>query len=180
MLMKVLKYPDPFLTKVATVADLQTPEEQRRLRTLAHDMFETMYKNNGIGLAATQVGEDCRMFVISTNNWPLYNRDKEWEEFKSARNVYVNPVIVSKSEDTGYFNEGCLSVPGVTDQVVRARSIEVEYQTLTGELVQEKLSGLMAECFQHELDHLNGVIFIDHIPDKRRKKLDKKLGVKHE
>ncbi len=134
------------------------------LRELAENMVDTMRVNEGIGLAATQVNELKRLFVI----------DLEAFDENLAPQAYLNPQIIS-GEGNESLEEGCLSIPEVRSEVDRSLKIEVEYQTLAGETVRETLEGLHARVFQHELDHLNGVLFIDRLPLLQLKLLEPKL-----
>lgn len=143
---------DPALREKAGEVE-QVGDEIRRL---AEDMFETMYAAEGIGLAAPQVGVNRRLFVMDT-------RDPEIEP-----RALINPVIIERSgSERG--EEGCLSLPGLVGEVERSASIVVEALDLQGEPIRIEASGLHARCIQHEIDHLDGVLFIDHLsPLKRR------------
>ncbi|MBN2327761.1 MAG: peptide deformylase [Candidatus Omnitrophica bacterium] len=128
----------------------------KRLKKLIDDMFQTMYAENGIGLAAPQVNVQRKVIVIDTQ--------QEGEKF-----ALVNPKILWKSEETETMNEGCLSIPGVEGDVVRAKSIRFKYNHPdTGEEKEMEASDLLARVVQHETDHLNGVLFIDHLSEKDR------------
>ncbi len=154
----VLHYPDPNLRKqgepVATVDD--------GIRQLAADMLETMYDENGIGLAATQVNVQKRVVVIDLSaerNSPMY---------------LVNPEILD-SRGSHEMEEGCLSVPDYFDVVERAEWIRFRYQNLEGETVETETDGLLAVCVQHEIDHLNGRLFVDYLSSLKRRRIHKKL-----
>jgi peptide deformylase len=156
--LEILTLPDPRLKKVA--AEVTVFDDQ--LSQLASDMLETMYSAPGIGLAATQVDRHIRLVVIDVsedNNEPL---------------VLVNPVIVEK-DGIQTHEEGCLSVPGIYAKVKRADQVTVRYQDLTGEQQELSAEGLLAVCIQHELDHLKGVVFLDHLSALKRKLAMKKL-----
>jgi peptide deformylase len=156
--LEILTLPDPRLKKVA--AEVTVFDDQ--LSQLASDMLETMYAAPGIGLAATQVDRHIRLVVIDVsedNNEPL---------------VLVNPVIVEK-DGIQTHEEGCLSVPGIYAKVKRADQVTVRYQDLTGEQQELSAEGLLAVCIQHELDHLKGVVFLDHLSALKRKLAMKKL-----
>lgn len=156
----IIKLGHPTLRKRAA----EVREFSQDLRELADNMIDTMRVNEGIGLAATQVNELTRLFVI----------DLEALDEHLSPQAYVNPKIIS-AEGNEVMEEGCLSIPEVRSEVDRAFKIEVEYQTLGGETVRETLQGLHARVFQHELDHLNGVLFIDRLPLVQRKLLEPKL-----
>jgi peptide deformylase len=129
-----------------------------RLRALMDDMLETMYAAPGIGLAAVQVGEPVRAIVMD-----LDHRDGE----KHPR-FFVNPEILWASEETQPYEEGCLSVPDVYDEVERPARVRLRYLNYAGELVEEDAEGVFAVCIQHEMDHLDGVLFIDHLSRLKR------------
>lgn len=160
-LLEILKYPDPRLRTVAAQVTEITPE----LRRMVADMFETMYAVQGVGLAATQVNIHQRFFVMDISD----SRDQP--------RVVINPEILSKS-GISYEAEGCLSVGGAAfDKVERAAVVTLRGMDLEGKTFEIVGEHLMANCFQHEIDHLNGVLFIDHLSrlkqDRIRKKIEK-------
>ena len=126
------------------------------IRKLAKDMLITMYSAKGIGLAAPQVGIQKRLIVIDVN----------FEEPKSPPNVFINPEIISSSESLDTYEEGCLSIPGVYLNVVRPSSVKLSYRDEMGRPKKLNAEGLLARCIQHEIDHLNGVLFIDKVTDQ--------------
>jgi len=128
------------------------------LRALMDDMLETMYAAPGIGLAAIQIGEPVRVIVMD-----LDHRDGE----KQPR-YFVNPEIVWASEETQPYEEGCLSVPDIYDEVERPAHVRIRYMNYAGEPVEEDAEGVFAVCIQHEMDHLDGVLFIDHLSRLKR------------
>lgn len=154
----VLHYPDPNLRKRAEpVAQIDDS-----IRTLAADMLETMYDENGIGLAATQVNVQKRVVVIDLSaerNSPMY---------------LVNPEVL-ESRGSREMEEGCLSVPEYYDVVERAEWIRFRYQDLDGKTIESETDGLLAVCVQHEIDHLNGRLFVDYLSSLKRKRIQKKL-----
>ena len=154
-LREVLQFPDPLLKRVSETVDQVTDE----LRELANDMCEVMYDEPGIGLAAPQVGEAVRLIVVDT----------EWTEDGNDRNplIVVNPEL-TEPEDKIIWNEGCLSVPDFQADVERAAMITLRGTNLDGEPIEERASGLRAVCFQHEIDHLEGILFIDRISRLKR------------
>ncbi|WP_027183070.1 peptide deformylase [Desulfovibrio inopinatus] len=156
----LVKYPDPRLAEKCSAIEEVTPE----LRALAEEMAEIMYTNEGIGLAAPQVGESCRLVVI----------DLSGPEKREDLHVLVNPVIVEKEGETE-FEEGCLSVTNYRSVVQRAEKVKVRATDLDGNLMEIDADGLLAICLQHELDHLDGVLFIDHISRLKRSLYDKKV-----
>jgi peptide deformylase len=157
-LLEILHYPDDRLRNEAVA--FATVDEN--CRTLARDMLETMYDSHGIGLAATQVNIQKRLVVIDLSpdkNEPIY---------------LINPEILS-SEGTEQSREGCLSVPEYYDIVTRAEMITYRFQNLEGEIIKSEADGLLAICIQHEIDHLDGKLFIDYLSPMKRRRLHKKL-----
>ncbi|HTI68111.1 MAG TPA: peptide deformylase [Caulobacteraceae bacterium] len=130
------------------------------LRALMADMLETMYDAPGIGLAAVQVGDPKRVIVMDLSRDP---------EVKEPR-YYVNPEILWASEETLPYEEGCLSVPEIYDQVERPAKVRLRYLDFDGKVVEEEAEGLYAVCIQHEMDHLEGVLFIDHLSRLKRER----------
>ena len=135
------------------------------VRKLAEDMLETMYAAPGIGLAAVQVGEMNRLITIDVS------RD---EDVKEPR-VFINPEILWNSEELSVYEEGCLSIPDYYEEVERPAKIRVRYTNLAGEPEELEADGLLATCLQHEIDHLDGVLFIDHISKLKRDRVTKKF-----
>jgi peptide deformylase len=128
------------------------------LRALMDDMLETMYAAPGIGLAAIQVGEPVRVIVM----------DLSRGEGERAPRYFVNPEIVWASEDLAVYEEGCLSVPEIYDEVERAAQVRIRYLGYDGAQVEEDAEGLFAVCIQHEMDHLEGILFLDHLSRLKR------------
>lgn len=141
------------------------------IRTLIADMFETMYNAPGIGLAAAQVDVPIRLLVMDLHDGP------EDEDGKGTRNprVFINPEILDPSEDTSVYNEGCLSVPEQFADVERPAAVRVRWMDAEGAAHDAVLDGLLATCLQHEMDHLEGVLFIDHLSRLKRSMVLKKL-----
>jgi peptide deformylase len=166
-MLEVLKFPDPRLREVSQAVTHFDAKTKARLSQLAQDMFETMYAENGIGLAAPQVGELVRMLVIDArprDTGGRYTIEQMTELERSATQplVIINPVIKEFSGKTT-FDEGCLSVPSFFDTVERNKYIELEYHDLEGKKQLLKTDGLLAIVCQHEMDHLEGTLFIDHL-----------------
>lgn len=180
---EILEVPNPLLKQVSQPVEKFDAE----LKTLVDDMFETMYDAPGIGLAAIQVGVPLRVLVID-----LQPEDPDAEPevctahgdhhhthqpTKREPRIFVNPEILDPSEEFGIYNEGCLSVPDIYAEVERPATIRARWQDLDGKVHEENMEGLMATCLQHEMDHLEGILFIDHLSRLKRqmalKKLDK-------
>jgi peptide deformylase len=132
-------------------------------------MFETMYDEPGIGLAAPQVGVSKRLVVIAAV------ADDEAGQHIGPALVLVNPEVLSSSPEVSPYEEGCLSVPGITENVDRPRAIRMRYTTLDGELIERDAAGLLARVVQHEIDHLDGILFVDRLSLLKRQLLRKRL-----
>ena len=150
--LKVLAYPDPRLRQVASFVSLF----DKPLSRFVDDLFETMYAEEGVGLAATQVGDMRRVLVV----------DCGLEEPQPM--VLINPEIMNRDGVTA-FAEGCLSVPGLRAEIERAQVIEVRFQDRTGVFQSLEARGLLSVCIQHEIDHLDGIMYFDHLPPFERK-----------
>jgi peptide deformylase len=150
----ILTVPDPRLKLVSQ--DVEHVDDD--LRLLMDDMLETMYAAPGIGLAAIQVGVPKRVIVM----------DLAREDEEPRPRFYVNPEILWAAEETAPYEEGCLSVPEIYDEVERPTRVRLRYLDYQGETVEEEAEGLYAVCIQHEMDHLNGVLFIDHLSRLKR------------
>ncbi len=137
------------------------------VRTLAADMLETMYVAPGIGLAAIQVGVPKRLVTIDVV--------KSDDEEDGHPIVLINPEILWSSEETNIYNEGCLSIPDYYEEVERPAKVKVRYLNLEGDTVELEAEGVLATCLQHEIDHLNGVLFIDHLSKLKRDRVTKKF-----
>ena len=154
----ILEFPDPRLRKKAVPVDVVDDE----LRALVDDMFETMYAAPGIGLAATQVDVHRRLLVADVSS------------DKSDPHVFINPEILEKDGVT-VTEEGCLSVPGYYEEVKRADHIRVRYLDREGRECESEFEGLLAVCVQHEIDHLDGKLFVDYLSEAKRSRIRKKL-----
>lgn len=160
--LEIIKLPDPVLKELAQPIENITDE----IRQQAADMIETMYAAPGIGLAANQVGKLNRMFVLDTQ----FRENKE----SRAAIVMINPEIVWASDEPSVMEEGCLSIPQQFADVERPRSVRVKFIDLYGETKEMLVEDLSSHCVQHELDHLNGVLFIDHLSRLKRNMLMKR------
>ena len=139
------------------------------LRALMDDMLETMYDAPGIGLAAVQIGDLRRVIVMDLADKADVAEDAEDADRKNPR-YFVNPEILWTSDETAPYEEGCLSVPEYFDEVQRPARARIRYLDYNGETVEEEVDGLYAVCIQHEMDHLNGVLFIDHLSRLKRER----------
>jgi peptide deformylase len=162
----ILTAPDPRLKAVSAPVESVDAE----IRRLAQDMADSMYAADGIGLAAVQVGVPRRMIVMDLNQ-------KEGDKKTGKKNwrVFINPKILWASEELAVYEEGCLSVPEIYDDVERPARIRAEYLDLDGKRIEIEADGMLATCLQHEMDHLEGILFIDHLSRLKRAMLLKKL-----
>ncbi len=157
--LNILRYPDPRLHRVAE----PVREVDDRIRQLVRDMAETMYAAPGIGLAATQVDVHLRVIVIDVS------------EARDQLRVFVNPEIVEHSDDTKVYEEGCLSVPGIYDEVERPDRVTVRALDENGEPFTLQADGLLAVCVQHEIDHLNGRVFVQYLSRLKQSRIKSRL-----
>ena len=161
--LEILEFPDPRLrTKAQSVADVCD-----RVRQIVENMFETMYEYKGIGLAATQVNIHQRIIVIDVS------------EEKNERHVFINPEITILDDMPESYDEGCLSIPGFYEPVERPKKVKVEALDQHGKTFTIEPEGLLAVCIQHEIDHLDGKLFVDYISPMKRNRIRKKLEKQH-
>ena len=162
-ILQILEFPDPRLRKIAkpvTVFD-------EKLKVLIADMLETMYQAEGIGLAATQVDVHKRLLLIDISE----NRD--------APQVFINPEFEIIEHELSEYNEGCLSVPGFYETVSRPRMVKITAQDAKGEKIEQAAEGILATCIQHEIDHLDGKLFVDYLSTLKRHRIRAKLEKEH-
>ena len=159
---KILTEPNPILRQISKPVEKVGIEEQK----LMDDMLDTMYAAKGIGLAAIQIGVQKRIIVM----------DLSKESEKKEPRYFVNPVIKNKSEKISTYEEGCLSVVSIFAEVDRPSTCEVEYLDYNGNKKILKADGLLATCIQHEMDHLEGILFIDHLSKLKKSMIVKKLS----
>jgi peptide deformylase len=164
---RIYETPDPVLRQISKPVETF----DRELKTLVADMFETMYEAPGIGLAAVQVGVPIRLLVID-----LQEPEEEGGDPVRDPRVFINPEIMWHSDSEVPYTEGCLSVPEQYAEVMRPDRIKAKWQNEKGETFEEEIEGLLAVCLQHEMDHLNGVLFIDHLSRLKREMVLKKLA----
>tara|TARA_R110002073_G_scaffold81562_3_gene195538 strand:+ start:480 stop:986 length:507 start_codon:yes stop_codon:yes gene_type:complete len=162
-ILQILEFPDPRLRKIAepvTVFD-------EKLEVLIEDMFETMYEAEGIGLAATQVNVHRRLLVIDVSE----NRD--------TPQVFINPQVEILEDELAEYDEGCLSVPGFYETVSRPRAVKITAKNGKGEEFELPAEGILATCIQHEIDHLDGKLFVDYLSTLKRQRIRSKLEKEH-
>jgi len=165
MVREIVIYPDKRLKQISREVDIF----DAKLHELLDDMYETMIARNGVGLAAIQVGVDLRALII---NVPLEKEDKEHDQPKENTLEMINPVII-EMDGKEKFQEGCLSVPGVYEDVERAKHVKVEYYDRHGEKHLIEDDNFLAIAMQHEIDHLDGKVFIEKLSFLKRKKFEK-------
>lgn len=174
MILPVVAYGDPVLKRKAKAISKDYP----KLDVLIENMWETMYNASGVGLAAPQVGLSVRLFVIDAS--PFAEDDdlieNEETDLKDFKRVFINPTILEEGGDEWDFNEGCLSIPDVREDVFRQPNIKIEYYDENFEKQTEELSGLAARVVQHEYDHIEGVLFTDKLSTLKRKLIKGKLN----
>ena len=158
---KILIEPDPILRKKST----EVKEADREIKTLMDDMLETMYDAPGIGLAAIQIGIAKRVIVIDLS-----------KDQKKNPIFLINPNIISKSEKKSKYEEGCLSIPGQFAEITRPEECTVEFLEYNGNKKQISAKGLLSTCIQHEIDHLNGILFIDYLSKLKKNMILKRLS----
>jgi peptide deformylase len=165
-LREIIILPDKQLRLVSKPVEKVTTE----IRKLADDMFETMYEAPGIGLAAIQVAQPVRLITMD-----LAKKDENGEIDPKPR-VFINPEIISSSEELSVYEEGCLSIPEYYEDVERPAQVRIRFTDLDGKVHEEDASGLFATCIQHEIDHLNGVLFVDYLSKLKRDRVMKKFA----
>jgi peptide deformylase len=165
-LREIIILPDKRLRLVSKPVEKVTPE----IRKLADDMFETMYEAPGIGLAAIQVAEPVRLITMD-----LAKPDEKGETQPKPR-VFINPEILSSSEEKSIYEEGCLSIPEYYEEVERPAKVRLRFTDLNGKVHEEDAEGLFATCIQHEIDHLNGILFVDYLSKLKRDRVLKKFS----
>lgn len=158
-ILEIKKYPDPILRKKCQ----EVKEVTEEIKDLGQDMIETAEKKDGVGLAAPQIGKLLRIITIGTDNGSV---------------VCINPKVIKKSRETDVMEEGCLSFPGLWLKIKRAKAVEVEAIDKDGKILKIKAEGLLSRAFQHEIDHLDGILYIDRLSFFQKLKLFKNKGGK--
>ena len=173
MILPIVAYGTPVLKKKA----VDIPEDYEGLETLLENMWETMYAASGVGLAAPQVGLGLRLFVVDASPF-AEDEDLSLEEqtqLKDFKKAFINPVIEEESGEEWTFNEGCLSIPDVREDVKRQDKLTISYQNEAGKRVTESYSGLVARVIQHEYDHIEGILFTDKLSPLKKRLIKGKL-----
>jgi peptide deformylase len=176
MILPIVAYGDPVLRKEAEEIDENYPD----LQELIDNMFDTMYEASGVGLAAPQIGRSIRMFVVDGS--PFAERDEDEEEDPLAegiegwKKVFINPIIEDESGKEWAFAEGCLSIPKIREDVMRRETIHITYFDENWKFHEETLTGYKARIFQHEYDHIEGILFTDKLSALKKRLLTKRLS----
>ena len=169
MILPIVAYGDPVLRQECE----EISQDYPNLDKLISNMFETMYQASGVGLAAPQIGLAIRLFIVDAS--PFAEGENGDESCADFKRVFINPIIYEESGNEWGFEEGCLSIPKIREEVKRKPDLKIEYYTPDWELVEEELTGFPARIVQHEYDHIEGVLFTDHISTLRRTLLSTKL-----
>ena len=169
MVLPVYVYGMSVLRKIAP----EIPEDFKELDQFIEDLFDTMHASDGVGLAAPQVGKSLRIFVVDTS--PMAENNDDEPELKDFRKVFINPYIMEESGDSWAFEEGCLSLPNVREEVTRPENVKIEYYDENWVLHEEEYDGIRARVLQHEYDHLDGKLFTDKVSPIKRKLLAPRL-----
>jgi peptide deformylase len=167
-ILPIVTYDDEILRKKAGLIE----DDSEELQALIDDMFDTMYNGHGVGLAAPQIGRSIRLFVVDAD--AMYEPEDTSPRY--GKQVFINPEITEKSDQTLQYDEGCLSIPGVRESVMRPDKIKVKYLDRYFKEQTAEFDGWMSRVFQHELDHLDGVLFIDYLGSFKRRLLKSKLN----
>ena len=175
MILPIIAYGNPVLKRIAD----EIPENFEGLSSLLTDMFETMYAAKGVGLAAPQIGASIRLFIVDGS--PFSNEEGEEIDPKAIgiegfKKVFINPIIEEESGDLWPFQEGCLSIPKIRENVSRKEKICVSYYDENWSLHRDEFDGYKARIIQHEYDHLEGILFTDKLSPLKKKLLSKRLG----
>ena len=176
MILPIVAYGDPVLKKEGEEID----ENYEGLKELIDNMFETMYEANGVGLAAPQIGKSIRLFVIDASPFADDDEgdepDEKAEGLEDFKKVFINPIIEEESGEEWGFREGCLSIPNIREDVQRKEKILITYFDENFEFHEEEYDGYAARVIQHEYDHVDGILFTDHLSPLKKRLLKKKLS----
>lgn len=177
MILPILAYGDPVLRKVAVDIDSTHPG----LNELIADMFETMYEASGVGLAAPQVGRSIRLFIVDASPFADDEDEEgkpipEYQALKEFKKIFINAKITNEKGTRWSFNEGCLSIPKIREEVERNEKLTIEYVDENFKKHVEEYDGIAARIIQHEYDHIEGKLFVDHISPLRKRLLKGKLN----
>ena len=174
MILPIVAYGDPVLKKKTSSITVGYPN----IKSLILDMYDTMYAANGVGLAAPQIGLSIRLFLVDTK--PFSDDDSlsisDRNKLKNFKKTFINPEIIEESGEDWSFNEGCLSIPGIREDVIRKNQIKIRFQDENFVEKTENFDGLIARVIQHEYDHIEGVLFTDKVSNFKRRLIKSKLS----
>ncbi len=170
MILPIVAYGDPVLRKKAEEIDEKYPN----LEKLISDMYDTMYEARGVGLAAPQVGLPIRLFIVDAS--PFAEGEDAEPAAEGFKRVFINPIIFEETGEEWPFEEGCLSIPNIREEVKRKSELKIEYYDENWDLYEEALDGVLARVVQHEYDHIEGILFTDKLSPLRRTLLKGKLA----
>jgi peptide deformylase len=179
MILPIVAYGDPVLKKEAEEIDKDYPD----LDKLISDMYETMYNAQGVGLAAPQIGKSIRLFIVDGSPFADDEDDQEAEPdpraegMENFKKVFINPIIEEEEGEEWGFQEGCLSIPKIREEVFRKEKVHITYYDENWEFHEEVFDGYAARIIQHEYDHIDGILFTDHLSPFKRRLLQKRLQV---
>lgn len=166
MILPIIGYGDPILRRIGEEIDEKNPH----LKEIIRNMWDTMQNANGVGLAAPQIGKSIRLFIVDASTF-----EEEEPELAEFKKVFINPIILEEIGKEWYYNEGCLSIPTIREEVARKSVITVEYYNEKWELLEETYTGMAARIVQHEYDHIEGKLFTDRLPPLKKKLLKPRL-----
>lgn len=172
MILPIVAYGDPVLKKVAVDIDKDYP----KLETLIADMYETMYNAKGVGLAAPQIGKSIRLFIVDGSPFAEDPETEEEAALGDFKKIFINAQIIHEEGTSWKFNEGCLSIPKIREDVLRKPKIRIQYVDENFNAVEEEYEGIAARIIQHEYDHIEGKLFTDRISPLRKRLLQGKLS----
>jgi peptide deformylase len=164
MIYPIVAYGDPVLRKVGATVEKDYPQ----LKELIENMFETMYESHGVGLAAPQIGKAINLFIIDSSRF-------EDEKYPNVKKVFINAEILEETGDKWDFEEGCLSIPHIRENVKRHETLRIRYQNENFETHEETYDGIVARVIQHEYDHVKGIMFVDRLSELKKRLLKNKL-----
>jgi len=164
MILPIVAYGDPILRKKGSLVQ----KDHDGLEMLVESMFETMYESHGVGLAAPQINKSINLFILDTSPF-------EDEKYPNLKKVFINAEILEETGEKWEYEEGCLSIPHIRENVNRKPSILIKYQDENFDVIEESFDGIAARVIQHEYDHIKGILFIDHITEFKKRLLKNKL-----
>ena len=174
MILPIVAYGDPVLKKRTSPINVEYPN----IKSVIQNMYDTMYAANGVGLAAPQIGLSIRLFLVDTK--PFSDDDSlsasDRSKLKNFKKTFINPEIIEESGEEWSFNEGCLSIPGIREDVIRKKQIKIRFQDENFVEKTENFDGLIARVIQHEYDHIEGILFTDKVSNFKRRLIKSKLS----